>query len=707
MMEDRNQEITEYLQREDVQARIHQRIHRGRSEASVTISNAARLFGFTENQLRDWDEKGLLKPQRPPLEFTQDGKNTKRRQYAPAELDKLAVIRELMDKGFSPGTIPPNIDELWKEINAAGNQGNYLKQISGKHTEHLPIDRRIEYANETLFYRFYALHALRLSLTLICEEMPDAVSGLVLPFHAKNSSVSTLNPENFPNLGESLIGWLDSNNTFYVLLDSAPSFEHPSDFRIHLLQATKNSTSFEDVPKDNTLIVLQRKSKPLALSVSVVETVQRLLAPLYEHVQDYRNYFAHGLREIVYPSTDFNNSTSLSETILNHLANMVVQLGGKSQKIAGQDRWRFCCILLPNNPLLPMQQRWLVVRAQSKAGPHTLGVTLVSPEKSVISLSLRAFQSGHIMYRSDISIEDATIFDREVEGPIHSAIAVPVEGEDGSAIAVIYVVSDETEAFPEADQRLLRVIGRMIEELLLTFRIRQEVVTKLTNIMTRPRVVDSLFRDFFSENSFIYDVEKLLTGIQEKMPEKGTETGEKEISFISVDIDNQTTLGSKNGDRVTRNLSRALGERINSQLRVLFTRRADWRFYYIYADRYYILLDGTPLDQACEKAQRLREVLQGDYKVDALRTSIDQSTLPGNMLKLTDLSVRLGVTSYEYWKLAELLQRSADTTPVASVRSLIIRFLDIALSMGNQAGGGTIIAWNREKWKLAPWPPHE
>src|SRR5438270_298072 len=80
----------------------------------------------------------LLEPQRPPLEFTQDGKNTKRRQYAPAELDKLAVIRELMDKGFSPGTIPPNIDELWKEINAAGNQGNYLKQINGKYTEHLP-----------------------------------------------------------------------------------------------------------------------------------------------------------------------------------------------------------------------------------------------------------------------------------------------------------------------------------------------------------------------------------------------------------------------------------------------------------------------------------------------------------------------------------------------------------------------------------------
>src|SRR5947209_13767622 len=116
MMEERNQEIIKYLQREDVQARILQSIYRGRSEATVTISSAAHLFGFSENQLRDWDEKGLLKPQRPLQELTQDGKGTKRRQYAAAELDKLAIIRELMKKGFSPGTIPSNIDEIWYSI---------------------------------------------------------------------------------------------------------------------------------------------------------------------------------------------------------------------------------------------------------------------------------------------------------------------------------------------------------------------------------------------------------------------------------------------------------------------------------------------------------------------------------------------------------------------------------------------------------------
>ncbi len=44
-MEDRNQEIIKYLQREDVQARILQSINRGRSEAA-TKANAGAYSGW-------------------------------------------------------------------------------------------------------------------------------------------------------------------------------------------------------------------------------------------------------------------------------------------------------------------------------------------------------------------------------------------------------------------------------------------------------------------------------------------------------------------------------------------------------------------------------------------------------------------------------------------------------------------------------------
>ena len=83
MYEHNPQIIRTYLQNEDVQKRIRQNIQRGHLEATVTIGRAARLFGFTENQLRDWEDRGLLKPFR----------ITTQRQYPPAEVEKLAIIK--------------------------------------------------------------------------------------------------------------------------------------------------------------------------------------------------------------------------------------------------------------------------------------------------------------------------------------------------------------------------------------------------------------------------------------------------------------------------------------------------------------------------------------------------------------------------------------------------------------------------------------
>ena len=94
------QSIVEHLQKEDVQERIVQSIHRGRDEATVTISRAAELFGITENKLRDWEEYGFLNPLRP------SGPKG-RRLYTPTELDKLAIIRELINVGYPASDIPP------------------------------------------------------------------------------------------------------------------------------------------------------------------------------------------------------------------------------------------------------------------------------------------------------------------------------------------------------------------------------------------------------------------------------------------------------------------------------------------------------------------------------------------------------------------------------------------------------------------------
>ena len=467
MYEHNPQIIRTYLQNEDVQERIRQNIQRGRMEATVTIGRAARLFGFTENQLRDWEDRGLLKPFR----------TTTQRQYPPSELEKLAIIKELIDEGsFTPGLIPPDVNEIWSRI--ASEQHKEIIKIRTGEDKHLHLDQRIDSTYEELFWRYYGSHVLRLSLLLICEDIPDTIAGLVLPLHKNDAYTSVRNPSDLPKLGESLIGWLGLNQSYYTFLDSAPSFEYPTDFRVLPLQAVK-----ENAPEDNTLVIVQRKARSLNLSVLSVGTIRRLLAPLYE-VMDWSPYFGRGMRDLLYLAPDFNSNINITDATLNGLADMIVRLGGKTKN--GQNRWCFCCILLPEDPTLPLQQRSLIVRAQSKNSPHKISMTTISPGKYVQSISLRAFQSGRIIYRREITSAESTIALRELEGSIHSAIAIPVGGEEGQPVAVIYISSDETNAFSQDDQRVLRMMSKIAEELLLTYYARHHITQNLSDLIETP-----------------------------------------------------------------------------------------------------------------------------------------------------------------------------------------------------------------------------
>src|SRR5262245_9304386 len=98
MNEPNIERIRYHLQSKEVQERIQRHMQDARSKATVTISRASKLFNFSESQLREWEKRGLLKTDRPAL--SSDSKtSTGHRQYSTDELDKLALIRELMDQG--------------------------------------------------------------------------------------------------------------------------------------------------------------------------------------------------------------------------------------------------------------------------------------------------------------------------------------------------------------------------------------------------------------------------------------------------------------------------------------------------------------------------------------------------------------------------------------------------------------------------------
>jgi GGDEF domain-containing protein len=312
---------------------------------------------------------------------------------------------------------------------------------------------------------------------------------------------------------------------------------------------------------------------------------------------------------------------------------------------------------------------------------------------------------------------------REVEVGINSAIAVPIGAENGQTVAVLYVASSEDNAFSEDDQRLLRIVGRSIEELILTYRVRVQTSRKLRDVIKEPGIVDTLFEEFPSENNFLKDVEKLLNDVKARIEQKARIPGRDEltddsniipkadqgvdevVSFLGVDADKMNNIGMKYGDQATRNLSRAIALRIQGQLRALFTPYPNCQLYYIYAGRYYLMLKGVSLDLARNQAERLRQALKEPYHIDALRTAIDESARPVNMVEISDVTVRIAVTSYPYIKLEEFLQRPKYST-INDVIPRIVNQLDEALKVGRDEGGDVVISWDLGALLFKRWSPY-
>ena len=687
--------IKKHFQDKEVQKRVTQRMLDARSKATVTISKAAGLFEFSESQLREWEKRGLLKTERTSL--SEDSKSSKgHRQFSPDELDKLALIRELMNQGYSLSEIPQNIDIIWQQIlvkpqnqlpQMTSQDGRYLREA-----EHLPIDERIENVDQETFWRYFVSQALRLSILLICEEVPDTIGGLVLPLQRDANSIIVTDPYDLNKVGLSLIGWLGRNRAFYSFLDTAPSFEFPSDFRIEPLRVIKEGDT-RYVP----FFIVQRKARLLPLSDTVLETIQRLLGLVYRFVEQWQIYFDYGMRDWSYQVTNFRSDPNVNDAVLDGLTEMVVALGGKTPD--GRDQWSFCNLFMPRDISLPLLQRILIVRANSKNAPaevNTMSLSVAHP-----GLTFRAYQSGHVIYRPKVMPPDLAY--RELEESIRSAIALPIAGEDGLAIGSLYIASEEIDAFSEADQRVLRLITRMMEELLSTYQAYQHVRGRLADVIKNPGLVDVSFREFLSENDFMNDVEDLLTSIDTQ--DLTEQLAEEVVSFITIDIDNQGSLATRLGDHVARNLSREVGLRILGRLRISSPELQ--RLYHVSADRYYLFLRGKTLEEARNLAGNLRLNLVGEYRINARHIVMSRLTPRERLFELPNVTVRLGVSSYKYSKLKEVLGRYSVEAAVAETRAVLMQNLDLGLDIGQREGGNVIISWDNDIWGYKRWSPSE
>ncbi len=240
----------------------------------------------------------------------------------------------------------------------------------------------------------------------------------------------------------------------------------------------------------------------------------------------------------------------------------------------------------------------------------------------------------------------------------------------------------------------MRLITRMMEELLSTYQAYQQVRGKLADVIKNPGLVDVSFSEFLSENNFVNDVEDLLMSIQTQ--DLTEQLAEEVVSFITIDIDNQGSLAIRLGDHVARNLSREVGLRILGRLRISSPELR--RLYHVSADRYYLFLRGKTLEEARNQAVNLHQTLVGEYRINARHIVTNTLTPRERQFELPNVTVRLGVLSWKFGKLKELLGRYAVETAVAEVRALLMQAADQGLDIGQREGGNCIVSWDDNIW---------
>jgi len=240
------------------------------------------------------------------------------------------------------------------------------------------------------------------------------------------------------------------------------------------------------------------------------------------------------------------------------------------------------------------------------------------------------------------------------------------------------------------DLRVLHIISRMLEELLMASAARNQRLVKRQTLLEHPAIVDNTFEGFAVEADFIAEIDHLLARIQQK----GCQENE-EISILAVDIDNQSRVAMKYGNRIARNLSQQVGLRIKANMNI-----STFKLFHLSADRYYILLEGVALQESRALAKQLHEILGvGNYPIQPLSASSGKARPSAtSMLELSDVTVHMAVSAYTCEKLDELLQRYPPQTATIYVRTLILASMDTKLERGKLEGGNCIVSWDRETW---------
>jgi len=544
---------------------------------------------------------------------------------------------------------------------------------------------RILYASLNLLFG----RALSGEAILVLGQQTSAAKQPSAPAGSVASSQSVVN-----SLGTCLVGWHSSIGSFRTFLESAPELGL-SDSYYKTLALTDIFRDIPDIEAPNGFLIIetaierllgemQRRMREPAAAGSAQPAPNaanpfRVAARLLRYLQASEIFWQPAdSAPVSFDIPEFKKQLPSRERLLQKVASSVVELGGMS-KSTKKPRWYFCTLLAPNDSSIPYHMRGLEVIGFSDLSPHDTNVK-VPPTASAVTLN--AYRSGSVITQLGEGIE---LYRSRDEPGVKSRIAVPVDGEREDPSLILYVTSDEENMFSDDDILLLRLVGRVIGELVAAQQEQQRLTADLPAVIQRPEVLDSFFTDlpaFGSENAFMRDLGTIVRQYKTANRPAG-QTSAPSTALIGVDIDGVTISAGKYGGKAIRDVLRQVGKNIDDWVTAQTQTIAPYR---IWADRFYLILRGTSFTEAQDKAAGLQHTLNRIYQLDSdsvpIATGADPIKVP--------ISTRLSVVEFD----ADLARQRPNEDEVSLT---LKRRLDETLKLARGDGGGYIYIWDNER----------
>lgn len=683
--------IHEHLKDATTRQQLKDRFATVRRQLTTSIGEAAKLANVSAEKARYAESIGILTPGR-----SDESKGTAaHRRYSLGELNRLVVMGNLIDNGFSMNDIASYLRHERASVDAL------VESLQASDAKTRLQHAETAYRQRMLYPRlFYFTQCLLLGGVADCSMaivLPVEQRGFDEPGEVSGSATKPRpqihNAEDLPQIGPSLVGWRLRGHPYCVLYMTAPRIDDETRYQLYSVDTLcgKAGVNINDFPTGAYLLIEREFAQrynlddtPVSRPRAEAETMasgkdktlpnpravaHRLLRRLRLHADESEDFFGHSFATdgdgMIYTSPEFAEDIT-GDRLLTDLANMIVELGtapeaGKSE---GRAEWIFSAILLPDDLSVPVSKQSLVVTVQSKKSPHIPGVTRLNPGSNA-GLSTAAALSGHVLYRQVMDSTDAAIADAGVEGDPGPALALPILSIYGRMLAVLYVraahgndVSVE-ETFTADDALLLRVLGYIIGGIVFTYQGSELAGDVLSRMIAQPRVVDRFFQEFASANSFWRDLGNTLRGRIEAASDHPTSTDSiYPLTLIAIDIDGYTDVINTHGLNTARHLVRTVGKRLAQQIKLTsipaLNPRPRANLYYIYGDRFYLLLDGSGWNVARSYARDVQELLSGDYAIEVTRTNAVRAIAVGTT-GIDEVRVRIVVISYEGEQLRRLI----------------------------------------------------